>query len=241
MPPATLKNTEISRRAWFASLFGAALRTQPANRSRATLCGIPFLRLARGASSLRLLRIHGDEETARQAVEILMESLEAEAWIVDSRTRHVEVLGLRLDPNRMFSRAGAGRNLRRLNPSAPESAIAAALDFLDQGREKMLRTLAPPPGGLWIAAHNNGPGYSIHAEAPISTEMHLPQPEMPRDFFLFTEEKDFRAATRAPRNAVLPDRPEGRTTARSRAGAPPGACATSMSRQPTASWKSSWK
>jgi len=47
MPPASLKNTEISRRAGFSSLFGGALGTQPAIGSRAALCGVPFLRLAR--------------------------------------------------------------------------------------------------------------------------------------------------------------------------------------------------
>lgn len=210
MDPASRKSPPISRRELLPALALPALplRAAPARR-RTGLCGIPFFQLASGSSRLRLLRIHGDEETARQAVELLLESVTAEAWILDSRTRTVDFRGLQLDPNRMFSRAGAERNLRRLNPEAPGAAIDAALDALDSCREAMLRALMPPPGGLWIAAHNNGPGYSMDTEVPISRKIHRPQPDMPRDFFLFTDEKDFEIAAEGPYNAVLQDRPGG--------------------------------
>lgn len=210
MTPASRKSPPISRRALLGILAFPALplRAAPARR-RTGLCGIPFVQLASGSSRLRLLRIHGDEETARQAVELLLESVTAEAWILDSPTRTIDFRGLQLDPNRMFSRTGAERNLRRLNPEAPGAAIGSALDALDSCREAMLRALMPPPGGLWIAAHNNGPGYSMETEVPISRKIHRPQPDMPRDFFLFTDEKDFEIAAEGPYNAVLQDRPGG--------------------------------
>jgi hypothetical protein len=210
MNPASRKSPPISRRALLGTLAIPALRLRAAPaRRRLQHCGIPFVHLVSGSSRLRLLRIHGDEETARQAVELLLESVSAEAWILDSRTRTVDFRGLALDPNRMFSRAGAERNLRRLNPDASAEAVSAALDALDSCRETMLDALMPPPGGLWIAAHNNGPGYSMETEAPISRKIHRPQPDSPRDFFLFTDEKDFAIAERGPYNAVLQDRPGG--------------------------------
>ncbi|MCS7041218.1 MAG: hypothetical protein N2036_13285 [Bryobacteraceae bacterium] len=210
MTPASRKSAAISRRSLLAAIAAAALPLRAAAvRERVQWCGIPFWRLANGDSRLRLLRIHGDEETARQAVELLLDSVEGEAWIVDSRTRLVEFRGFQIDPNRMFSRAGAERNLWRLNPEAAPGGIAAALDALDSCRDAMLRALMPPPGGLWIAAHNNGPGYSMETEAPISRKIHRPQPDMPRDFFLFTEEKDYQIAEKGPYNAVLQDRPGG--------------------------------
>lgn len=209
MTSASRKNTLLSRRELAALLPAAHLLPAVPERRRATFCGIPFIRIVHGDSRLRLLRIHGDEETARQAVELLVETLEAEAWIVDSNTRTVEFSGLRLDPNRMFSREGAARNLRRLNPSASPDAIDAALDRLDSCRPALLAAASPPSGGLWIAAHNNGPGYSMETEVAISRKIHRPQPEMPRDFFLFTDEKDFLIAARGPYNALLQDRPGG--------------------------------
>jgi hypothetical protein len=210
MAPASRRKTEISRRSF---LFAAApwmLQARAAiARQRLELSGLPWIHIRNGSAPLRLLRIHGNEETAREAVELLIEKTPGEAWIVESQTRHVTLAGLRLDPNRMFSRVGAEKNLRLLNPEARPEQIAALLDQLDRGRDALMKTLAPPPGGLWIAAHNNGPGYSIETEEPISQRIHKPQPESPRDFFLFTSAADFEIALKGPYNAVLQDRPGG--------------------------------
>ncbi|MEJ5367415.1 MAG: hypothetical protein WHT08_03790 [Bryobacteraceae bacterium] len=208
-----MNRTKISRRALLAAPLlwlppRASARAQ-AERQRVEMAGIPFYRLRHGESRLRLLRIHGNEETAREAVERLIGELPGEAWIVDSRTRHIVLDGLRLDPNRMFSREGAEKNLRLLNPEAPPERVAALLDRLDRERPALMERLAPPPGGLWIAAHNNGPGYSMDTEAPISQKIHRPRPEEPRNFLLFSSEKDFEIAAGGPFNAVLQNRPGG--------------------------------
>ena len=47
--------------------------------------------------------------------------------------RNVQVEGLQLDPNRMFSRVGAEANLKRLNPAADVRQAGRALDLLDRG------------------------------------------------------------------------------------------------------------
>lgn len=211
MAPASRMNTEISRRAFLAAPAWLWLRQPrtPTGRQRLELAGIPWIRIRHGSAPLRLLRIHGNEQTAREAVELFIEETAGEAWIVESQTRHVLLGGMRLDPNRMFSRAGAEKNLRMLNPDAGSGEILAALERLDREREALMRSLAPPPGGLWIAAHNNGPGYSIETEAPISQRVHRAQPDMPRDFLLLTDENDFEKAARGPYNAVLQNRPGG--------------------------------
>ncbi len=211
MAPASSINIEISRRSFLAApACLCLLRSRAlAERRRLNLAGIPWIHIRNGGAPLRLLRIHGNEETAREAVELFIEDTSGEAWIVDSQTRHVALGGLRLDPNRMFSREGAEKNLRMLNPEAGDEVVRTVLDQLDRNRGALMKALAPPPGGLWIAAHNNGPGYSIDTEAPISQRVHRPQPEMPRDFFLFTDERDFDKAARGPYNAVLQNRPGG--------------------------------
>ena len=211
MAPATRKKTEISRRSLLRlPLALSAPRTgAAAARERLELAGIPLLRIRNGVSTRRLLRIHGNEETAREAVELLIEEMPGEAWIVESKSRHVTLAGLRLDPNRMFSRAGAEKNLRLLNPGAAPETLAELLDRLDGERQRMLETLAPPAGGLWIAVHNNGPGYSMETEAPISRRIHRPEPGEPRDFLLFTGGRDYEIAARGPYNALLQDRPGG--------------------------------
>lgn len=211
MLPASRWNTEISRRSLLAALGLLPRRLQPAAVQRRHLeaAGIPWIHIRNGSAPLRLLRIHGNEETAREAVELLIEDAAGEAWIVESRTRHVVLHGLRLDPNRMFSRAGAERNLLLLNPGAARDAVDAVLDRLERERPALMELLAPPPGGLWVAAHNNGPGYSMDTEAPISQQVHRAQPDALRDFFLFSDEKDFRKALQGPYNAVLQNQPGG--------------------------------
>lgn len=208
---ASRGNTEISRRSLLAApgLFAWRGRQAPAHRRRLEAAGIRWIHIRNGSAPLRLLRIHGNEETAREAVELLIEETPGEAWIIESQSRNIVLHGLRLDPNRMFSRSGAEKNLRMLNPDADAEIIAALLDRLDRERAGLMEALAPPPGGLWIAAHNNAPGYSIDTEAPISQRVRRPQPDSPRDFFLFTREEDFQKAERGPYNSVLQNQPGG--------------------------------
>ena len=85
------------------------------------LAGARFRILRNGRSLRRYLRIHGNEETARQVLERHMETHEGIAYVIESRTRVVAVESLKLDPNRLFSRVGAVANLNLLNPGvAPE-------------------------------------------------------------------------------------------------------------------------
>jgi len=88
-----------------------------------SLAGARFRILRNGRSKRRYLRIHGNEETARQVLEGHMRTHAGLAFVIESRTRVVAVESLQLDPNRMFSRPGAEANLQALNRGvAPERA-----------------------------------------------------------------------------------------------------------------------
>jgi hypothetical protein len=192
----------ISRRAALAALGGGVFAIR-AQGERLTLAGLEFEVLRRGSSARRYLRIHGDEQTARVALEAHMKSHDGVAFIAAHQERNIRFEGLLLDPNRMFSSEGAERNLRRLNPGAANEAIHAALARLERERPALIEALLPPAGGLMIALHNNGSGYSVHSETPISDRVALTDPEHPHEFLLATDSADFAKLAASPFNAVL--------------------------------------
>jgi hypothetical protein len=151
--------------------------------------------------------IHGNEVSARQVLLRHMRNHEGIAYTIESNTRNVLVDGLTLDPNRMFSRAGAQTNLLRLNADSDTSRVSRALDLLDYGREKLVRALSPPRGGLTFALHNNSEAYSVEAEVPISNASSLNEPRNPHAFFLCTDPHDFEILSTSPYNVVLQQHP----------------------------------
>ncbi|MBA3974503.1 MAG: hypothetical protein C0504_09835 [Candidatus Solibacter sp.] len=191
----------LSRRAFV--LLAAVPFSAAAASDRKNISGIGFLRIRNGRANRRYLVIHGDESTARDTLIEHMKSAPGVAFLIDGRTRTVRPHLLEIDPNRMFSAAGAALSLSRLNPSASPAAIQRELRWLDARRHQLLEALLPAPGGLLIALHNNSRGYSIQSEAPISNRVHLPAPSTPHDFFLATSESDFNLIARGPYNAVL--------------------------------------
>jgi hypothetical protein len=67
-----------------------------------SLAGARFRILRNGHSKRRYLRIHGNEETARQVLERHMRTHEGVAYVMDSHTRLMTVESLKLDPNPSF-------------------------------------------------------------------------------------------------------------------------------------------
>lgn len=187
-------------------LFGIGLCWLPFFHPKfVTLAGIPFHVLRNGRSPRRYLSIHGDEPTAREVLAIHMETHPGIAYLVTGTDRNVPVDGGKLDPNRMFSRTGAEADLKKLNPGWAPEQIARALDFLDDEREKLVRRLTPPEGGLLIALHNNR-DYSVRDELAESDDVSLKQPERPREFFLCTDPHDYAVLAKSPFNVVLQNR-----------------------------------
>lgn len=195
----------MTRREFLASPLGGLLPWSWFRRD-AALAGIRFRQLRRGAPRRHYLHIHGNERTAFDVLSQHMESAEGRAFFVRSTQRYVALLDGKIDPNRMFSRAGAERNLRALNPRWDARRIERALRRLDGGREDFLRHLLPPRGALLVALHNNGAGYSVKDEIPISDAAALNDPEHPHEFLLCTARPDFELLAGGRFNVVLQNR-----------------------------------
>jgi hypothetical protein len=195
---------DLTRREFFLASFPFFWRRRPF----VTLDGIRFQVIRRGHSPQRYLLIHGNEETAREVLAAHLRQSTGVAHLVAGHERYVRIEAARhqagrLDPNRMFSRPGAERNLRQLNPDWSAEQLQQALDRLDHGRQKLVSRLFPPPGGRLVALHNNSAGYSVKDEVPISDDTSLAQPDNPHAFFLCTDPSDFAALARSPYNAVF--------------------------------------
>jgi len=173
-----------------------------------TLCGIDFevIRYA-SKSRRRYLFIHGDEPAAREVLSSYMYDHDGIAYLVTGMERDVTIEGLKIDPNRLFSRAGAEVSLKAENPNADPAKVIDALNFLDREREKLLRALTPPPGGRLLALHNNR-DYSVKDEIARSTETSLKQMDRSGDFILCTDPKDYAVLKGSPFNVVLQASPD---------------------------------
>jgi hypothetical protein len=175
-------------------------------RGRRKLAGIRFRELRGRGAGRRYLLIHGNESTARQVLIRHMATARGKALLVEHDTRNVPFKGGLLDPNRMFSREGAERNLRMLNPGWPEAQILSGLLVLDREREEVIEVVAPRDGDVLIAAHNNGSGYSVADEVPISDRVALNDAGNPHEFCLCTAAADFERLAQGKFNVVLQDR-----------------------------------
>jgi len=187
----------IHRRAailgWLPAFFG---------HSDIELAGVRVRTLHSARGPRRYLVIHGDEDTAKDVLTSLMVKQSGTGYVVRSKTRNVELRGLKIDPNRLWSRVGAERSLRSLNAGADEGLLKRVLDELDRHRPVALRRLIPESGSRLFALHNNR-GYSMTDELEGSDKTSVRQPEMPRHFFLCTDPKDFERLKESPYNVVL--------------------------------------
>lgn len=193
----------MNRRQFCLALFFAPVSKET------VLCGVRWEVIANGSSKRRYLFIHGDEVTARQVLRAHMRTHKGVAHLVTGRDRLVDVDGGKLDPNRMFTREGAERNLRKLNPAWMEAQLSAQLDRLDHEREPLLKALTPPRGGLLVVLHNNAHGYSVRDELDVSEEKALNDASNPHEFFLVSQPADFRILAKSPFNVVLQNKPGG--------------------------------
>lgn len=196
----------VNRRGFLAcSLFGwipVGDRIPFFHRSRVELAGVNFLVRRGGRSGRRYLLLHGNEDTAREVLNIHMYTYPGIAYIVDNPDRYVTIEGAKIDPNRLFSRAGAEKSLRAQNPNLAPDRMEAVLTFLDRHREDLIRHVEPKEGNLLFALHNNR-DYSVTEEVAQSDETSLKEPGRPREFFLCTDRRDFEVLRQSPYNVVL--------------------------------------
>jgi hypothetical protein len=170
--------------------------------SEVSLAGIRFRVIRHGRSPRRYLMIHGDEDTARDVLTRYMTDHNGVAYIVTGKQRTVEIRGVKIDPNRLFSRAGADFSIRGLNPGVDVERLIDVLDYLDGERGKLLKHLIPGKGSRLFALHNNR-DYSVRDELAASNDTSIKQPAQPRNFFLCTDPKDFGILRQSPYNVVL--------------------------------------
>lgn len=190
-------------------LSAAALSALPLQAAQKTLCGVPLEILKHGRSRRRYLRIHGDETTAAEALREHLKTARGTGFIVTNPKRNILIARGLLDPNRMFSREGAERSYRRLNPKWTEAELTPALAWLDRERPKLIQALLPPKGGLLFAVHNNARGYSMEEEIPISQQTSLARRDAPHEFFLTTDPADYALLAKGPYNVLLQNEPKG--------------------------------
>ena len=168
-----------------------------------SLAGARYRITYNGRGKRRYLLIHGNEETARIVLERHIQTHSGVLYETENHTRNIPILDGEIDPNRMFSRVGAAANLKRLNPAWTPDQIESALRILDRGRDKLVRALLPPPGGLLVALHNNSESYSVNDEIPISDATSIREPGNPHAFFLCTNASDYETLTKSGYNVVL--------------------------------------
>jgi hypothetical protein len=193
---------EMDRRSflvgWFPALF---------HRREVKLCGIDFRVFRYGNSPRRFLVIHGDEDTARDVLSTYMLDHKGVAYVVTGKTREVAIEGVKIDPNRLFSREGAEISVRGLNPGIDPERMVRVMDYLDDHREALLKHLIPPRGSRLFAMHNNR-DYSVQDELAASDATSIKQPSQPRNFYLCTDPKDFEILKQSPFNVVLQSKPD---------------------------------
>ena len=169
--------------------------------------GVQFHALRHKHGPHRYLVIHGDENTARDVLTGYLQDHDGTGFVVTGKTRIVEIMGVKIDPNRMYSREGAHRSIRGLNPDLDVEKLIAALNFLDHERPNLLRAMLPPKGGRLFALHNNRE-YSVQDEVAASDQTSIKQPGLPRNFFLCTDPRDFEILKESPYNVVLQSQPD---------------------------------
>jgi hypothetical protein len=197
-----VENRDCSRRDLlvYGSLFGWLPFFRPKHIG---LVGAHFRIHRRGSSDRRYVFLHGNEETARQVLLSTMRWREGVGYEIQGTTRNVPIGGGEIDPNRMFSRAGAERNLKSLNPNWSPQQLQAALDELDRGRPKLVEALLPESKGLTVALHNNSETYSVLDEVSISDDASLRERDNPHAFYLCTDPSDFKLLSGSGYNVVL--------------------------------------
>jgi len=204
---------EYSRRDFLAfasvgALFGDLWHLLPwFPRKELTFAGTKFQivhsKRPKHAKYRHYLLIHGDEHTAREVLTAWMPSHRGVAYLIQSQTREIPLAGGKVDPNRIFSDAGAEANLAKENPAWTAAQTRAALQVLNEDREELLHALLPSNRDVLFSLHNNDSSYSVLSEAPISDQAALNQPDAPHNFFLCTDPGDFQVLAGSPYNVVL--------------------------------------
>jgi len=171
--------------------------------SELSYCGIDFQVKKNGFSDVNYILIHGDEETARMLLSEHIKKNKGKAFFIKSKEREVVFGPTKVDPNRIFSRTGARKALKKFKPHWDHKELTKLLEKLDKSRNIFLFNIFPSEGGLLIALHNNFRGYSVKDELTNSQLHSIKKDKNPRDFIICTDLKDYQKLKKGPYNVVL--------------------------------------
>jgi len=171
--------------------------------SELSYCGIDFQVKKNGFSDVSYILIHGDEETARMLLSEHIKKNKGKAFFIKSKEREVVLGPTKVDPNRIFSRTGARKALKKFKPHWDHKELTKLLEKLDKSRNIFLFNIFPSEGGLLIALHNNFRGYSVKDELTNSQLHSIKKDKNPRDFIICTDLKDYQKLKKGPYNVVL--------------------------------------
>ena len=171
--------------------------------SELSYCGIDFQVKKNGFSDVSYILIHGDEETARMLLSEHIKKNKGKAFFIKSKEREVVLGPTKVDPNRIFSRTGARKALKKFKPHWDHKELTKLLEKLDESRNLFLFNIFPSEGGLLIALHNNFRGYSVKDELTNSQLHSIKKDKNPRDFIICTDLKDYQKLKNGPYNVVL--------------------------------------
>ena len=171
--------------------------------SELSYCGIDFQVKKNGFSDVSYILIHGDEETARMLLSEHIKKNKGKAFFIKSKEREVVFGPTKVDPNRIFSRTGARKALKKFKPHWDHKELTKLLEKLDESRNIFLFNIFPSEGGLLIALHNNFRGYSVKDELTNSQLHSIKKDKNPRDFIICTDLKDYQKLKKGPYNVVL--------------------------------------
>ena len=76
---------------------------------------IEFKVVKKGKSDRKYIWLHGDEQTARMALEYHLNKYGGTGFFINNNLRDVSFYGGLIDPNRIFSSYGAKKNIQSLN------------------------------------------------------------------------------------------------------------------------------
>ena len=184
-----------------------AIQEKGSSNSFITFADVKFDVKENGESPNRFIWLHGDEQTARMALDDHIQRYEGIAFFIRSKTREVPFKNTIIDPNRIFSRQGAYHALKKFKPGWRSGTLQNSLDELDKQRKLFLDILMPGENGILVALHNNFRGYNVNKEKDRSQRTSIKADQNPRDFIICTNENDFEIIASSPYNVVLQNLP----------------------------------
>tara|TARA_B100000886_G_scaffold47747_1_gene29367 strand:- start:973 stop:1731 length:759 start_codon:yes stop_codon:yes gene_type:complete len=187
----------------FSFVFSKETKDVSFPHSYITFANAKFDLIINGSSSNRYIWLHGDEQTAKMALEYHMKKYQGIAFFIDNETREIPFQSTIIDPNRIFSRRGSYHALKKFKPDWSPGSLKKALDILDREREEFLNVLMPSESGYIISLHNNFRGYNVHKEKSNSQKVSIKKTENPRDFIICTDANDYKKLSSGPFNVVL--------------------------------------